>query len=84
MSKALDAPKLSKKLSLKGCGTNKDQERFSREKQLQNILDWLYFSWKQAHYGKSLIAIFQDFFASTIKIFLLSGGLNTTLSFSEV
>ena len=37
VSKALDLPKLSKKLSLKVSGTSYDQERFSSDNQLQNI-----------------------------------------------
>ena len=37
-----------------------------------------------AHHGKSLIAIFWDFFASTNKFFILAGGLGTRLSLYEV
>ena len=36
-----------------------------------------------AHYGKSLISVFQEFFASINKSFILSGTLNTKLSFYE-
>ena len=43
----------------------------------------LVFMWK-APYGKSIISIFQAFFASTNKIFLLAGRLVTRLSFYEV
>ena len=34
-----------------------------------------------AHCGKSSISIFQEFFASVQKIFILAGGLRTRLSF---
>ena len=36
------------------------------------------------HYGKSLISIFQEFFASIDKMFNLGGRLGTRLSFYEV
>ena len=36
------------------------------------------------HYGKILISVFQEFFASIDKIFILAGGLGTRLSFYEV
>ena len=36
------------------------------------------------HHNQSLIAIFRDFFASTSKIFILAGDLDTRLSFYEV
>ena len=31
------------------------------------------------HYGKSLISVFQEFFASIDKMFILDGGLGTGL-----
>ena len=37
-----------------------------------------------AHYGKSLISVFKDFFASIRDIFILAGGLGTGLSFYGV
>ena len=37
-----------------------------------------------AHYGKSLISVFQRFFATINKIFILAGRLSTRLSFYEV
>ena len=37
-----------------------------------------------AHYGKSLISIFQWFFASINEILILSGGVGIRLSFYEV
>ena len=37
-----------------------------------------------AHYGKSLVSVFQEFFASINKIFILAGGLRTRLSFYGV
>ena len=39
---------------------------------------------ERVHYGKSLIFVFQDFFASIDKIFILAWGLGTRLSFYEV
>ena len=42
------------------------------------------FSCEIAHYGKSLISIFQEFFASTNKMSILWGRLGTRLSFYEV
>ena len=41
-------------------------------------------SWTIGHHGKSLNAIFWDFFASTSKIFILAGVLDIRLSFYEV
>ena len=35
-------------------------------------------------FGKSSISVFQEFFASINKIFILGGGLGTRLSFYEV
>ena len=37
-----------------------------------------------AHYGKNLISVFQELFASIDKIFILAGRLGTRLSFYEV
>ena len=37
-----------------------------------------------AHYGRSLISAFQEFFASVNKTFILAGRLDTRLSFYEV
>ena len=37
-----------------------------------------------AHYGKRLIAIFEDFFTSIKKIFIIAGRMGTKLSFYEV
>ena len=50
----------------------------------QNIWGKLYFFCEVAHYGKSSISIFQDFFASTNKIFISGGGLSTKLSSMKV
>ena len=36
------------------------------------------------HYQKSLISVFQEFFASINKIFILAGRLGTSLSIYEV
>ena len=51
---------------------------------LRNFWDELQFSCEIAHYGKSLIFIFQKFFASIIKIFILARKLGTGLSFYRV
>ena len=37
-----------------------------------------------AHFGKSLVAIFRDFFASIGGILILVGGMGNELSFYEV
>ena len=42
------------------------------------------FSCEAAHNGKSLISVFQEFFASIDKIFILAGGLGTGLPFYRV
>ena len=39
---------------------------------------------KILHHGKSLISVFQEFFASINNIFILAGTLGTRLSFYEV
>ena len=41
------------------------------------------FPCKAAHYGKTLISVFQDIFASMNKIFILEGRLGTRKSFFE-
>ena len=43
-----------------------------------------YFPCEIAHYQKSLISVFQQFFASINKIFILAERLGTRLSFYEV
>ena len=42
---------------------------------------WLWFSPGVAHYGRSLISGFQEFFARIGKIFILAGGLRAGVSF---
>ena len=42
-------------------------------------LDKLWFSCEIVHYGKSLNSIFQEFFASIDKIWILGGRLSTRL-----
>ena len=42
------------------------------------------FSYEVVHYWKSLIFVFQEFFASISKIFILAGGLGTGLLFFRV
>ena len=51
---------------------------------LWDIWDWLWFSCGVAHSGKSLISVFQDFFASINKNFILTVGLGAALSFYGV
>ena len=41
------------------------------------------FSRKIAHQGKSLISVFQEYFGSIDKIFLLAGRLDTRVSFMK-
>ena len=45
----------------------------------QNIRDKLQFLCEIGHYGKSSISIFQEFFASMKKVFILVGRLSTSL-----
>ena len=45
----------------------------------QNISDKLYFLCELAPYGKISISIFQEYFASIDKIFILGGRLSTRL-----
>ena len=47
----------------------------------QDIWGWLWFSCEIEHYGKGLISIFEEFFASIKKISILAGRLGTRLSF---
>ena len=56
----------------------------SRDNHSQNIWDKLWFSFETAHYLKSLIFVFQEFFACIDKIFILIGRLGNRLSFNEV
>ena len=51
---------------------------------LRGIWGWLWFSCGVAHSGRSLISVFQDFFASINKNFILAVGLGTALSFYGV
>ena len=51
---------------------------------IRDISGELWFSREIAHYGKSLISIFQEFFASIDSIFILVRGLSTWLSFYGV
>ena len=51
---------------------------------LRGIWGWLWFSCGVAHSGRSLISVFQDFFASIKKGFILAVGLGTALSFYGV
>ena len=50
----------------------------------RGIWGWLWFSCGVAHSGRSLISVFQDFFASIKKGFILAVGLGTALSFYGV
>ena len=45
----------------------------------QNIWEKVQFSYETPHYGKILISVFQQLFASINKIFILGGGLCTRL-----
>ena len=45
----------------------------------QNICENLKLSYEIAHYGKSSISIFREFFASIDKIFFFGGTLGTRL-----
>ena len=81
MSEALELPRLSEKLSLRGSGTSCSRKGVSRGHRLRDISDWLWFLRGGAQHGKILIAIFRGVFASANKIFVLAVGLGTRLSF---
>ena len=68
-----------KKLILKGPGVSQKQETASSNNHAQNISDKLLFSCEIAHYGKSLISVFQEILASIDKSFMLGGRLGTLL-----
>ena len=46
---------------------------------MDKIFDKLWFSCEIVHYGKSLNSIFQEFFASIDKIWILGGRISTRL-----
>ena len=50
----------------------------------QNVWHYLWFSCEIVHNRKCLISVFQEFFASINKTFILAGRLSTGLSFYEV
>ena len=50
----------------------------------RGIWEWLWFWCGEAHCGKGLISVFQEFLVSINKIFILAGGLGTRLSFCRV
>ena len=50
----------------------------------RGIWGWLWFACGMAHSEKSLISVFQEFFASIGKAFILAGGLGAGLSFYGV
>ena len=75
---ALDLQKLSNKSNLKRSRASLKQETVYRDNHSQNIWDKLYFSCEIAHYGKSLISVFQEIFTSFIdKILISEEGLST-------
>ena len=61
-----------------------EEKKVSRDNHSQNIWDWLCFSCEITHCGKSLISVFEDFFASIKKILILAGSLDPTIWFYEV
>ena len=50
---------------------------------LQSVTKYLRLKFEIAQYGKSLISIFQRFFAKIDKFFIFAGGLHTRVSFYE-
>ena len=61
-----------------------NQKSVSRDNQLQNIWEELYFLCERVHHEKKLIAIFWHLPDSSKKIFILAGRLDTSPSFYEV
>ena len=76
MSKALELPKILRKLSLKRSGASSNQKQVSRDNQRLALV----FARNSALQGK-FIYIFQEFFARIDKIFILAGRLRTGVSF---
>ena len=72
------------------CYLNSSFFKFLRKKFLlyynnsQDIWDQLQLSCEIGHSGKSLISLFQEFFASIDKAFILAGGVGARLSFYEI
>ena len=94
VSGALGLPQLSGRLGLRGSGAGRGRMGVSRGwwasrgpvgasggGPLPGIWGWLWFSCGIARCGKGLVAIFQAFFVSACKTFILTG---TRLSFYEV
>ena len=77
MSKALELPKLSKKISFRGSGTSWGRGGVSRGDRLRGGWDWLWFLCGGARRGKGLIAIFRDFFASAGGVVVLALGYHS-------
>ena len=67
-----------------GSQASENQKHLSRDNQLQNIWHQPQFLPEIAHYRKSWISVFQEFFAMIDKIFILAGIMDTTVSFDEV
>ena len=61
-----------------------EEKKVSRDNHSQNIWDWLCFSCEITHCEKSLISVFEDFFASIKKNLILSGSLGPTLWCYEI
>ena len=61
-----------------------ESKNVSKDNKLQNIWDLLYFSSEITHNEKSLISVFQEFFAIINKNFIFAGRLDTRLWFYEV
>ena len=50
----------------------------------RDIWDWLWFSYGAVHSERGFISVFQEFFASIGRAFILAGGLGAGLSFYGV
>ena len=60
------------------------RKNVSRENRSQNLLDWLRCSCEIVHYGKILISVFEEVFASIKKILILPERSGTRLLLYEV
>ena len=83
--KVLKVTKIVKKIKFEGVWDKLESKKgLQRQSVTKYLRLTLKFSCEIAHYWKSFIAIFRDFFASINKISILAGEMSTRLSFYEV
>ena len=82
--KPLRVIKIIKEIKSGGVWDELEAKKVCRDNNSPNTRDWLQFWCEIAHYGQSLTSVFQGFFASINKTFILAGRMDTRLSFYEV